>query len=141
MLPEQFRTRSFDVAVRSSPNGEGRFVVDIQTGDLLAGYTRFDAGVAGNHFAAMVGDSHGTPGIAERIAANTFLGFDGVAAASLSSDAASVTGLFDGVISVCELPAAPGSYYSCAAATTRAVCTSPRHQFVLQSRTDGFHSR
>lgn len=137
-LPEEFRSRSFDVSVRPSPQGvAAQFSVAIRSGSLLPGYDTFDVGVAGDYFAGLLGDFHGSPGIAERVAGNTFLGFEGTASAVLSSDAGTVAGSFDGVISVCELPGAPAARYSCDAAIARAVCTSPSHRFVLQRRGAG----
>ena len=135
VLPEEFRTRAFDVRVGPSLGGvAAQFVVALQGGSFLPGYDKFDIGVAGDHFAGVLGDFHGSPGIAEQVGVDTFLGFEGSASAVVSADAGTVAGAFDGVISVCRLAGAPGSRYSCDGAITRAVCPSSRHRFVLPRR-------
>jgi hypothetical protein len=140
-IPVEFRTRSFDVSVRPSRGGvAAQFVVAVESGNLLAGYDAFDAGVAGDYFAGMLGDFHGSPGLAERVADDTFLGFEGTASAVLPADTGTVVGSFDGVISLCKVAGAPGSRYSCDSATARAMCTSSRHQFTLRRRAAGSSS-
>jgi hypothetical protein len=135
VLPEEFRTRSFDVTVGPSLGGvAAQFVVAVQRGRFVPGYDKFDVGVSGDHFAGVLGDFHGSPGIAEQVGDDTVLGFEGSASAVLSADAGTVAGAFDGAISVCRAAGAPGSRYSCDGAITRAVCPSSRHRFVLQRR-------
>jgi hypothetical protein len=85
-----------------------------------------------------LGDFHGTPGVAERVTANTYLGYEGEATVKLASlDVVHIAAPFDGVISYCELSQEPGAWYACVHnpnTITRVLCASPHHQIVLQRR-------
>lgn len=132
-LPPDYRRRSYPVTL--TPSGlSSRMVIALRAGTFLPHYDRFDAGLAGDYFAAILGDLHGSPGIAERVGDNAYLGFEGQAEARVTpADVATITATFDGVISYCELTGAPASRYTCpTGSTTRVLCASNRHQLLLQ---------
>jgi hypothetical protein len=132
-LPPEYRRRTYPVTLTpSGPNS--RLVISLRAGTFLPQYDRFDAGLAGDYFAAMLGDFHGSPGIAERVDANAYLGFEGQAEARIEpGDVSLITATFAGVISYCELTGPPTSRYTCPlGSTTRVLCESNRHQFLLQ---------
>jgi hypothetical protein len=144
-IPEQFRSRTYPATVTPfAEDNATQFRVALRGGSFIKGYDTFDAGVAGDTFAAMLGDFHGSPGIAEQVAANTYLGYEGSALAKLTSvGPSSITASFEGVVSYCELFQEPSGRYACAVehAATRVLCTSTRHQLLLQPRTSGSLSR
>jgi hypothetical protein len=134
-LPEEFRQRSYSATLKPiSPEIAGQFTVSIRGDSLLTGYDNFHIGVAGDSFAAIVGDLHGSPGVAERLGGTTVLGFEGMAQASLGSSNASIVAALDGVISYCELRGEPAARYACAPEQTAAqvLCTSTKHQLILE---------
>ena len=136
-LPEEFRSRTYPVSVRpANSSTAGQFNVALKGGEFVTRYDSFDVGIAGDYFAAPLGDFHGSPGVAEQVAPETYLTFEGLGEARLASDDVSmstITGSFDGVISYCQVRGEPGFDYSC---STRAVshmsCRSTQHSFVLR---------
>lgn len=144
MLPEEFRHRTYAATIRPiSAEQAGQFRVTVRGGTFLPGYDAFDVGVAGESFAAILGDFHGTPGLAERLGETKVLGFEGMANASLQSPDAAIVAAFDGVVSYCDLLGEPAARYACAstATTARALCTSRNHQLLLARVTSASQSR
>jgi hypothetical protein len=143
MLPEEFRQRTYPATV--TPTGSdnaGQFKVSVRGGSFLTGYDAFDVGVAGDSFAAILGDLHGSPGVAERLDGANVLGFEGMANASLASPDTAIVATFDGVVSYCNLLDESAARYACAssAATARALCTSRNH-LLLSRATSASQSR
>ena len=137
-LPESFHRRTYDASIRPfAPGNVSQFRVTVTGGSFLDRQGAFDLGVAGDMLAVVLGDFHGTPGVAERVAANTYLGYEGAATAKLSSlDVVQIAAPFDGVISYCELSQEPAAWYACvhSTAVARVLCASANHQIVLQRR-------
>lgn len=133
VMPAEYRRRTYPVTLTAS-EVSSRLVISFRAGSFLPRYDRFDAGLAGDYFVALLGDFHGSPGVAERVGDNAYLAFEGQAEARIESrDGSSVSATFDGVISYCELTGEPGSRYTCPlGSTTRVLCTSNRHQLLLQ---------
>jgi hypothetical protein len=141
-LPEEFRRRTYPATVRLGYSA-AQFKVSVRGGRFLAGYDEFLIGVAGDSFAAILGDLHGSPGVAERLDETTVLGFEGEAQASLGSSNASIVAEFDGVISYCELRGKPAARYACLSEQTaaKALCTSRSHQLILERAASASRSR
>lgn len=133
VMPAEFRRRTYPVTLTAS-DVSSRLVISFRAGSFLPRYDRFDAGLAGDYFVAILGDFHGSPGVAERVGDNAYLGFEGQAEANVTAaDVSTVTATFDGVISYCELNGEPASRYTCPLGSpTRVLCASHRHQLLLQ---------
>lgn len=144
-LPEEFRQRTYPATIRpTGPDIAAQFKVSVDGGSFLSGYDSFDVGVAGDAFAAWLGDFHGSPGVAERVAATTVLSFEGSAQASGVADAATVVATLDGTIGYCELRGEPASRYStCLPGQSAAnvLCTSTKHQLILERAASASRSR
>jgi protocatechuate 3,4-dioxygenase beta subunit len=136
-LPEQARSRTFDVTVTRLADSEwaqnSRFTVTGGAPPLLGNRASFPIGVAGDHVAGFTGDLHGTPSLVEEIGPNTYVGFDGAIAASADSSGATISGAFDGLIEHCGADAPMGPEYQCTS-ERRKSCTSTNHQFRLVRR-------
>jgi hypothetical protein len=133
-LPSELRQRTYSASV-SPGSGAGRFVVSLQGGTFIFRYDRFDVGLAGDTFVAVLGDFHGTPGIAERVSGDGYLGFEGQATAQVSATAVTeINAQFEGVISYCEVAGPVPERFTCPAngPGERVQCTSDRHQMILQ---------
>jgi hypothetical protein len=138
-IPEAHRRRTYDAVISPiAADNTTQFNVRVQGGTFLDGYDTFGAGVAGDTVALSLGDFHGSPGVAERVAEKTYLGYEGAAEVRLSStEVSTITTSFDGVVSYCEMLAEPATrYYACThqPAATRVLCASRNHQVVLQRR-------
>jgi hypothetical protein len=133
VMPAEYRRRTYPVTLTRSETNS-RIVISFRAGSFLPRYDSFDAGLAGDYFAAILGDLHGSPGVVERVGENAFLGFEGQAEARIESDdGSSISATFDGVISYCELNGEPASRYTCPLGSpTRVLCASNRHQLLLQ---------
>ena len=134
-LPEEFRSRTYPVTVRpANSSTAGQFNVSLKGGAFVTRYDNFDVGIAGDYFAAPLGDFHGSAGVAEQVAPETYLTFEGLGEARLASDDVStITGSFDGVISYCQVRSEPGFSYSCSTgAVSHMSCRSTQHSFVLR---------
>ena len=134
-LPDQFRKRTYAATILpTEPQSAARFHASVGGGTFLAGYDQFVIGVAGDAFAAWLGDFYsGSPGVAERVETNSVLAFVGFAQSQGVVDGATVSASLDGTISYCELQGDPPSRYTCLSESTVArVCTSAKHQLILQ---------
>jgi hypothetical protein len=135
-FPEELRTRSY--AVTLTPSAEGAttaFALTFTGAPFVENYRRALVGVAGNDVASWLGDGHGTPGLVERLAPNTFLAFDGLATATVGVDPATITASLEGTIEYCERRSDLGSRYDCdpAQAVTHVRCTA-KHMLTLTRR-------
>ena len=140
-LPPELQTRTYDASIepRVLPDGPAntRFLVTLSGAMFHGRYDGFDIGVAGDYASGFIGDLHGTPGVLEQISPTTYLGFEGVPAASINtSDVSRVVASFDGAIDYCERKSGMGPEFSCAAAEALAHvrCVSPKHQMILERR-------
>ena len=143
-LPEEFRQRSYQATVQPvGPDNSTQLNVSVRGGSFLTGYDQFVIGVAGDSFAAILGDLHGSPGVAERLNQMTVLGFEGMAEASVESSNVSIVARLDGVVSYCELLGEPAARYACSSESTaaRVLCTSRNHQLILERVTSASQSR
>jgi hypothetical protein len=141
-LPEELRSRTYTATLApSAANRAGLFALSLRDARFVPRYDQVSFGVAGDYFAVPLGDGHGTPGIAEEVAPNRYLSFEGTAGGSLvASESGVLSAALDGVISCCELSAPPSGYFQCAWDTplVRRQCTSSRHEVRLQ-RLDSTH--
>jgi hypothetical protein len=140
-LPTEAKTRTYAVtiALTSVPNRAENTAYELTVigGAFLDNYRSGFLGVAGDYIAFGVGDWHGTPGVVEQLEANTYVGFDGAAYATVATPGApAIATSFDGLIEYCESKSAMGSNYSCGAseAISRAQCRSTTHRLTLTRR-------
>ena len=112
-VPEAFRTRTFDatLTLHSDPEfpSNSRFEVSLGSPPFLDQYRSFQIGVAGDYVGGFVGDLHGTPGLAARIATNTYIGIGGSVAGTVEMSGATISASIDGFIDYCERQSEMGS--------------------------------
>jgi hypothetical protein len=141
-LPEELRTRSYHVAIALDDFTWSGYPNDARTSfrvtptgtQFPAGLNGFWLNVAGNDVTVLLGD-HTDPGVAERVAADTYFAFNGRATVSLHPPVSSIDTTFEGWIDACVNPGM-GSRYDCTPGptVTRNRCTSRSHRLVLTRR-------
>jgi hypothetical protein len=123
-LPAEARTRSYDAVIAKSGS---QFEVVLSGATFIAPYSGFVILAAGGDLKAFIGDQHSIPGIVEKIDPNTFVTFDGVFAATVSSTE-TIVGAFAGSIDHCV----NGPSNSCSIGpATRGRCDSLAHRLTL----------
>jgi hypothetical protein len=139
-FPDEVRTRRFGATVTlasapDEPDQNSRFTVTLTGSIFLERYRSFTIGVAGDYIAAYLGDAHGTPGLIEQIAPNTYLTLDGAIRASVA-DGSTISSSLSGVVDRCELSTEWGPRYSCDAGDVIRLtrCSSQNHQLILTRR-------
>jgi hypothetical protein len=138
-LPDEARTRTYRATVTpASGSGDPAnswFNVAVTGGTFVEHRNSFMIGVAGDYLKTDVGDwGHGSPGLVEEIAPNTYLTLGGALATSVT-DTATISGSFYGAVDRCELTSAWGSRYNCADdPRAPAQCLSQNHQIILTRR-------
>jgi len=138
-IPSELRTRTYAATITPGSNSHSPantyFDVTFAGARFLADYGSFPIGVAGD-FVAFELRGEG-PYLVEEVAANTYIGFDGRASASVGS--ARVSGIatpFQGFVDYCALSSPMGQYYDCrpGLALARTECESNNHQLILTRR-------
>src|SRR5688500_11523884 len=138
-FPDEVRTRTYVATVtpttRPREPANSRFDVTVAGGTFLEHYDSFTIGVVGDYIRSDIGDwGHGSPGLVEQIAPNTYLTLGGTLAATVR-DTSRIAGSFAGAIERCELTGEWGSRYSCEGGSiTHGRCSSPGHAFTLTRR-------
>jgi hypothetical protein len=133
-LPDELRTRSYEVSIELGPNATTAFTVIPKGPAFPDGLNNFWIHVAGNYVAVTLGD-HTDPGITERIDGDTYFAFGGWATVSVESPLSTISTPFRGWIDSCVNPNM-GPRYDCTPgpAVTLARCDSSRHQLILTRR-------
>jgi hypothetical protein len=138
-LPDGARARSYGVTVAldSSPDApaNSRFLVAFSRPPFLDDYSSFQIGIAGDYVAGGFGDGHGTPGLVEQIATNTYLALDGWFESRVT-DGSTIEATFTGLVEYCQSKGPMGANYSCSAADAAASarCESRNHRLTLTRR-------
>lgn len=140
-LPDEVRTRTYAATIT---RGSGTTIpADLYLNGMVTGasflerYNGFAVHVAGDYVAIpQLGDLHGDPGLVEQIDTNTYLAFEGSAAASVGPAASTISMSLDGFIDYCVMKSAMGQRYSCnpSQAVAQARCTSANHRLILTRR-------
>lgn len=137
-LPAEARTRSYDVTITPSTYRPATaFELTVTGGSLLEGFRRGWMNVAGDFVSIGTGDWHGTPGLVEQLAPNSYVGFDGGAEATVTtSPVETISASFWGLIEHCVLKTDMGPTYYCGLdrAVVRTQCNSTRHHLTLTRR-------
>ena len=118
-LPDELRTRTYDATIQlqsvrypGSANSKSAFEV-IPSGSVFSDtFNYFALNVAGNFVSVSLGD-HTDPGIAERVAPNTYFAFGGWSTLTVASPVHTITTPFEGWIDHCALKAPVGARYDC----------------------------
>jgi Carboxypeptidase regulatory-like domain len=137
-LPEELRRRTYDATLTpyEDPHGPGsRYTVAVSA-PAIDRFNTFLIGVAGDYLSFWLGDLHGSPGIAEQLGENTFMGIGGMAQASIgTSNVSHISATFDGVIDACEL-GTPSERLSCQFEATlmKGRCEAHLHRITLTRR-------
>ena len=139
-LPDELRSRTYAATITRDSNegapANSSYIVAVSGAPLFANYNSFAIGIAGDYLAAILGDFHGTPGISEQIAPNTYLGFEGLAEATVQTPAVStISASFNGAIDYCELKSAMDWSWGCTPdPVAHRRCESKNHQLILSRR-------
>ncbi len=131
-LPDELRMRSYDATIRPDPGSRTSYGV-IMSGPAFSDKLGiFYLNVAGSFVNISIGD-HTDPGVAERVAPNTFYAFGGGTTVTVTPPVQTITTPFEGWIDHCALKEPPGERYKCSAANTVAFtrCESKKHQLTL----------
>jgi hypothetical protein len=141
-LPEELRTRSYEVAValgdfpwQGFPSQANTSFKVTPKGLVFPDRLNFFwLNVAGNDIAVVLGD-HTDPGVTERVDQDTYFSFAGSARVSVDQPVATISTTFQGWIERCVNPNM-GERYDCTPgpAVTSTRCESPNHQLVLTRR-------
>ena len=141
-LPEELRTRTYDTTIRPDigaqavpPSTPTSFSV-IPKGPTFADHIGFFyVNVAGSFVNLSLGD-HTDPGIAERVAPNTYYAFGGSAKLTVTAPVTTISTPFEGWIDHCALSTPMGPRYRCSReiATTYTRCDSRNHHMTLTRR-------
>ena len=140
-LPEEVRTRTYAATI--TPGSGTTIPANLHLDGVVTGapflerYSDFAVHVAGDYVAIpYLGDLHGDPGLVEQIDTNTYLAFEGSAAASVGPAASVISMSLHGFIDYCVTKSPVGQRYSCdpGQAVTRVRCTSTNHRLILTRR-------
>lgn len=132
-LPDELRTRTYDATIRAHTKTS---LSVVPSGPAFSdNLSLFYLNVAGNFVNVSLGD-HTDPGIAERVAPNTYFAFGGWSTVTVAAPVHTITTPFEGWIDHCVLKAPIGTRYDCTAANTVtfARCQSKKHQLTLTRR-------
>ena len=138
-LPEDARTRTYTATVAPASLSVGPanswFDVTLTGSTVVARNNSFMLGVAGDYAAADLGDLHGSAGLVEQIAPNTYLTLSGSIRTSLI-DGSTISASLDGAVDRCELTTEWGSRYNCSVGgpVAHVQCNSQNHQLILKRR-------
>lgn len=102
-LPAEARERTFTAAISSASPDRTRLDVQIGGASLYVdGIDLFSAGVAGDRFVLKLHGSWVNQAFMEEVAPNTYVGFNGTAAATVVPGASTISAAFDGTITHCR---------------------------------------
>jgi hypothetical protein len=135
-LPDDVRTRTYDATVTAASDPtNSRFDIAFTGSAFLEDFDRFTIGVAGEYLAAEIGDGHGSPGLVEQIAPNTYLTLAGSVATAVTA-ASTISASLYGFVERCVLTTVWGSRDSCTSGqvVTHAQCGPTTHQLILTRR-------
>ena len=141
-LPDELRTRSYDVTVApgtvgwigSPAKAPTAFQVIPKGSRFPGGLNSFSLHVAGNYVSVVLGD-HTDPGITEQVAEHTYWAFGGWATTSVESPVSTISTRFQGWIDSCVNPQM-GTRYDCTPGptVTHNRCESTNHELTLTRR-------
>jgi hypothetical protein len=147
-LPSEVRTRTYTATItRASPTSPANtsYELTITGAPLLERFRSFTIGVAGDSLGFWLHGGHDPP-LVEQLAASTYLGYSGWAAARVgTSPVSTISTPFEGWIEYCVLRSAMSAPYNCGTsnwtgepipglAVEYAHCESKDHQLILTRR-------
>ncbi len=141
-LPDELQTRTYETTIRADVGQQGSPPINptsfsvIPKGPTFADHIgSFYVNVAGNFVNLSLGD-HTDPGIAERVAPNTYYAFGGWAKLTVAAPVTTISTPFEGWIDHCVLSTPMGPRYRCSreVATTYTRCDSRNHHLTLTRR-------
>jgi hypothetical protein len=139
-FPDEARVRSYPVRLtkRTSPTIPANTWFDGQisgSAQFAPFVNLFWVGIAGDYLAVST-EGEG-PSIVEQLAPKTYIGFQGVAGATIPAGSpATISAPFRGTIEYCELKSAIGQYYDCSdhLAAVKVQCTGANSRLTLTPR-------
>ena len=141
-LPDELHTRRYAATIVPADlnwpgypdHSDTSYKVVPKGADFPDGLNGFYLNVAGNYINVSLGD-HTDPGITERVAADTFFAFGGLAVVSVATPVSTISTAFQGWIDYCVNPSM-GQRYDCtpSPAVALARCQSTKHQLILTRR-------
>ena len=138
-LPDDARARTYAVTVAATPDplvpAETLFRAVIAGAPVVPANDGFPIGVAGSFVNLEVWNGEG-PGVVERLAPNTYVGFFGYAGTTVTSSDTPITAAFDGTIEYCVATTDATPAYGCTSVPTdrREQCASKNHRITLTRR-------
>jgi hypothetical protein len=142
MLPNDLRTRSYDVTIEpwnigwpGYPDRASTSLKVVPRGGVFPnGLNGFFINVAGRYLNLSIGD-HTDTGLAEIVAPDTYYSYNGWAALTVDGPDATLSTTFQGSVDACVNPQM-GSRYSCepSASVKLARCSSSQHRLSLTRR-------
>jgi hypothetical protein len=140
-LPVEARARSYTASIAPVSADGADLEVQIAGGSLYVwGSDIFYAGVAGDRFVLRLEGSWVHQAFLEEMAANTYVGFNGVAAATVPAGAATISAQLDGTITHCRtrVPLNEPLYqcegFGAPKPETFVACTSKHHRMIFTRR-------
>ena len=120
-LPEQVRTRTYAATITNrSPSDRPATAFDVSVSgasfrnDLAwGGGPSLQIFVAGDYLSLGFADFHGSPGLVEQVAANTYLALSGMGGASVGATASDFSIPFTGVMDYCATTSEMMGSYAC----------------------------
>ena len=120
-LPEQVRTRTYAATITNrSPSDRPATAFDVSVSgasfrnDLAwGGGPSLQIFVAGDYLSLGFADFHGSPGLVEQVAANTYLALSGMGGASVGATASDFSIPFTGVLEYCATTSEMMGSYAC----------------------------
>ena len=120
-LPEQVRTRTYAATITNrSPSDRPATAFDVSVSgasfrnDLAwGGGPSLQIFVAGDYLSLGFADFHGSPGLVEQVAANTYLALSGMGGASVGTSAQDFSIPFTGVLEYCAMTSEMMGSYAC----------------------------
>jgi hypothetical protein len=140
-LPEELRSRTYEATIAPArinypsypPSSTTSYEVTIKGSVFSDTYHLFYLNVAGSYVNVSIGD-HTDPGVAERVAPNTYFAFGGWTAVTVSSPVSTISAPFQGWIEQCVLNSEVGGRYDCGPGKAVSVsrCDSKAHELILR---------
>jgi hypothetical protein len=147
-LPEELRTRTYEATVAAArinypgypASSTTSYEVTIKGSIFSDTYQYLGLNVAGHFVNISIGD-HTDPGVAERVAPDTYFTFGGSTTVTVGSPATTIAAPFQGWIEQCTLKSAVGSRYDCGPAKAASVtrCDARGHEIILRRADNPAH--
>ena len=143
-LPSEARARTYTASITPASPDNANLEVTIGGASLYVdGWNVFYAGVAGDRFVLRLEGSWVAQAFMEEVAPNTYVGFHGIAAATVPPGASTISAALDGSITYCRTQVRlTEPFYGCVDALGRTGCApaGDLRGVPVEEPSDGLHS-